>query len=611
MTKFLSTIRNILLFKNARKYFLLIPLIIIHVFTFSDECPFIYGIHDHSPRPEEYLAHFENASNVKRGWVTATVAIGHDPDNNAGEDFSWFELRNHTVICRINNGYSDIGTIPLPDQYNNFAQRCANFVKNSKGCDIWIIGNETNLALEWPPENNHKAYLSPQSYAECFRACYNAIKAVRPNHKICSQALAPWAGPYGTGSFGSITHDGNPVVWVDYMKQMLESIKASGGIDGIGLHINSRGYSYSDIHSTAQMNVGGKQLYSSFYVYKDWVNYGIPESLYHLPLYASESNGMYYWKKGHPENTEAHYEAGWMQEIYREIDEYNRTVAAPEGKPKYHCINMYRWCAWCDGWNIDGDTNPYKSQILSDLDEALTHGYRWDSSGPTPTPTVTPPPTPTPMPGSYWTDFFEADFIDQSAPEPHWKIYSQNAFAINQSGGYLRFSGSSGASFGGIYNGDYETYTDFSLHTSMNAIDISSTAGSPNESNAEIRFRATGGTGYSLSFKAGTSDNKINLRRSDTWAIVQNKEIPHNFINEEVMFVSIDCESEQIEIKIGKSPGSDDILNWDFTDSRFGTGCFWLFAYQMKEVHFDYIMIGPPGWNPFEKKPYNAIWFLY
>ncbi len=564
----------------------------------ADECPFLYGIHDHEPSPAEYLSHIENASGVGRGWVTATVAVGHDPGDMGGVDFTWFSNRGHTVICRINNGYFNEGTIPLPVHYSDFATRCANFVANSPGCEIWVIANETNLACEWPPSGNHKAYVSPQSYADCFRLCYDAIKAVRPTHKVCSQALAPWAGPYGSGTLSSYTHDGNPLNWVQYMNQMLTAIHSSGGIDGIALHITSRGYNYSDIHSTAQMNAAGQLLYSSFYVYKDWVNYGIPSLLYSLPLYATECNGMYYWKGGHPENPAAHYESGWVQEIYHEIDNYNRTVAATEGKPRYHCINFYRWCSHCDDWNIDGDSNPYKSQILADLDDALTHAYRWDTSEPTPTPTP-PAPTPTPLPGSTWCDFFEGTAVDTSPPEPDWKLYSQGGFSITQSGGFLRLVGSSGASYGGIYNGDYETYSDFAIHTKLIIVDTDSTQGGSSEANAEIRFRTQSGAGYSLSFKAGDADQKVNLRRSDTWAIIQNKQVSHTFSNGETFYVSIDCNGTQIATKVGTTGGADDVVNWELTDSTFQTGCFWLFGYQLKEADFDYVYVGPQGWNPF------------
>ncbi len=343
------------------------------------ESPNLYGIHDHDPSPREYLDHI--SSGGARGWVTATVAIGADPNNTSGDDFSWIEDLGHTVIVRLNYGYCPDGTIPPADRYDDFARRAANYVAASRGAHIWLIGNETNLPVEWPVVDGRLRYVSPQEYATVFRKVYDAIKAVRPDDKVITQAIAPFAGPYGEGSACGYPHDGNPLNWVQYLNQTLTAVSASGGLDGIALHINSRGYTYDDIHSEAKVDAGGQALYFSFYVYKDWVDYGIPSSLYHLPLYATECNGLYYWSGGHPENPDAHYEAGWMQEIYAEIDRYNQE-AAVSGKPIFRCVNMYRWCAWCDGWNIDG--SPYEDQILADLDGVVTAGYTWPGNNGTP-----------------------------------------------------------------------------------------------------------------------------------------------------------------------------------------------------------------------------------
>lgn len=339
----------------------------------GQECAYLYGIHDHDPSPQEWLNHV--AAGGARSWITATVAIGHNPNDYGGANFTTFSNQGHAVICRLNNGYGEDGTIPTTDQYANFAQRCANFVNATTGCDMFIIGNETNLANEWPKVNGWRSYISPQSYASCFRLCYNAIKSVKPNAKVLCQALAPFAGPYGAGS----DHDGNPLGWTTYMNQMLTAIGASGGIDGIAVHINSRGYTYADVHSTAQVN----GQYWSFYVYKDWVNLGTPASMRTLPYYATECNGIYYWKGGHPEcsscsNASCCYQADWIEWIYQEINSWNQAHAAT-GEGIYRCVNMYRWCSWCDGWNIDG--SPQKGQILTDLDQAVTQQYTWPGSG--------------------------------------------------------------------------------------------------------------------------------------------------------------------------------------------------------------------------------------
>jgi hypothetical protein len=348
------------------------------------ESPYLYGIHDHSPDPSEFLSRITNATG-SGGWITATVAVGANTNDLTGVNFNPLANAGHTVICRINYGYFPDGTIPVPAKYNDFAVRCKSFVSNSSGCNIWLIGNELNLSAEWPFDGVRFNYVSPQEYAVCFRKAYDAIKSIRPGDKVIPQATAPWGGPYGAGAqnVGGTNYpsDGVPLTWVQYQNQVLSAITNSGPVDGIALHIGSRGYHYADIHSTNKF--GSLGLYSSFYVYKDWIDFGIPPALYHLPLYVTECNGLYYWKGGGPpgEDPSQHYEPGWMQEIYAEINRYNQS-AATNGRPVFRCFNLYRWCANCDGWNIDGASDAYKAQILGDLDAAAAQRYAWPAYQP-------------------------------------------------------------------------------------------------------------------------------------------------------------------------------------------------------------------------------------
>lgn len=343
----------------------------------------IYGIHDHEPNPSEFLNHI-TAGGAESGWVTATVAVGADTNDMSGVDFTFLSNQGHTVICRINHSYFPGGTIPLPAKYDAFAARCANFVAHSHGCSMWIIGNELNIAGEWPadPVTLRSAYVAPTAYAACFRKVYDAIKAVQPHARIMPQASAPFSGPFGEQILPyagtNYISDPNPLNWVQYENQMLTAIKNTGPLDGIALHVYSRGYNCADIHSTQTRSAAGQSLYFSFYCYKDWVNLAIPSDLYHLPLYITECNGYYFWKGGHHENPAAHYEPGWIQEVYAEINRYNESAFA-SGKPVFRCVNLYRWCAGCDGWNIDGD-NPYKGQMMSDLDQAIARKYRWPTN---------------------------------------------------------------------------------------------------------------------------------------------------------------------------------------------------------------------------------------
>lgn len=330
------------------------------------ETSFIYGIHDFEPSPGAFLSRLEAAGT--RGSITATEAVGHNPADRSGKDYRGLANRGHRIIGRLNHGYFPNGTIPLRAQWGDFAKRCANFAAASPGCEAWVIGNETNLWGEWPADaTGYHKYISPEDYAQCFRLVYDAIKAARPAHQVIPQALAPFAGPYGSAA----SHDGMPIDHVTYLRRMLEAIRASGGIDGVAVHINSRGYSRAEVFSTQKVNGN----YWSFFCYKDWLERGIPSALWGLPVYATESNGYYFWKGGHSENPAKTYEAGWVQAVLLEIDRWNHNEAVVDGKPRIHAVNFYRWCTSCDGWNIDGA--PQEGQILADLEQAASYKLAW------------------------------------------------------------------------------------------------------------------------------------------------------------------------------------------------------------------------------------------
>ena len=107
------------------------------------ESEYLFGLHD--PGGERYMIEAG-----KPGWIVFTEGIGHDPNNRSGADYRPYSSRGLGIITRLNNGYYPEGTIPNSSDYANFAKRCANFVANSPGCKIWIIGNEMNYRIERP-----------------------------------------------------------------------------------------------------------------------------------------------------------------------------------------------------------------------------------------------------------------------------------------------------------------------------------------------------------------------------------------------------------------------------------------------------------------------------
>lgn len=105
---------------------------------------FIFGIHE--PGGEQWML-----DAGRPGWIVFTEELGRDPNNFSGKNFLPWANRNLGILCRLNNGYFPNGTIPNSAFYDDFARRCANYVANSQGCKIWIIGNETNFEIERPP----------------------------------------------------------------------------------------------------------------------------------------------------------------------------------------------------------------------------------------------------------------------------------------------------------------------------------------------------------------------------------------------------------------------------------------------------------------------------
>lgn len=201
---------------------------------------------------------------------------------------------------------------------------------------------------------------------------------------------------------------------------------------------------------------------------------------------------------------------------------------------------------------------------------------------------------------SNWCDDFDGIEIDTKMPEPAWTIVKEGQFNINQSNGLLHIVGYSGPGLAGLCNESNRSYSNFSIHAKLIFTNPSSTIKNQ-EGNAEIRFRVVEGTGYSLSFKTADKPPVINLRRSDSWLLIQDKSIQHDFYPGEMLYVNIDCKDSRIVIKVGTAQGSSNVVFWDFHDPSFSRGSFWIQAYQLKGLDVDYFYVLPSGSDPFTK----------
>jgi hypothetical protein len=333
--------------------------------------PTIYGIHDHDSGVTEFLdAHLSG----HRGWVTATIEIGDNPD--ASNDFSDITGRGHEVIVRLNYGYNCRGSIPPRWKWDRYAAALGTYAANTTTARIFVIGNETNLPIEWPLIEDPSARITPADYAEFFQKAYDAIKARRPDAQVVTQALAPFAAFTSGTVCGGRPHGPSPAYSADYHRQMLNAILNRGIVpDGIAVHVNSRTYDLGRFDETNVLS-DGRTVAWSFNVHREWVDY-TPSALWSKPFYATETNGTWWWSDNPDPGND--YRAGWMQKAYETIDSYN-AWAASHGRPLYRCLNPYRWCEWCDGhFGING--SGYEGQIRSDYDVAVSRDYTWTTEG--------------------------------------------------------------------------------------------------------------------------------------------------------------------------------------------------------------------------------------
>lgn len=285
---------------------------------------FIYGLHE--PGGE---AHLRAGS-----WIVFTHELGHDPTVQTGFDFSAW--KDYNVIARLNNGYFPNGTIPKPEFYADFTQRCANFVFNSSGCHRWIIGNEPNHSQERP----QGALISASDYIQCFNQVAAAIHAMYGFEldEVIPGAIAPWNVESGD--------------WLTYFEKVLNGCQ---GVGAIALHTYTHGSDPSMIIDETKMDAPYSDRRYNFRSYQDFLSC-VPERLRGLPVYITETDQTEPWADV-PNST-------WVQEAYKEIDTWNKG----DGQ-KVHCLCLYRWTNY-DQWVLEG-----KQNVIADFEAAQVHGY--------------------------------------------------------------------------------------------------------------------------------------------------------------------------------------------------------------------------------------------
>lgn len=553
--------------------------------------PYIYGMHDYNSTVQSLLTH----GGEPRGWVLILQSLdGYTGGLNS-------EVVNAAnaglgVVVRLHWGYGTTGTLPPQSQYSTYASRAANFITTHIDyCLFYSIANEPNLCAEWPAGGaadggcdpnctSIREQITSARYASAFQQVYNALSpSVQSRAKLLLAPTGVWAGNFNCAAHGFEVFD-----FLCYLREILALIPEHM-IGGFTFHPKTHTHSVSEITSTALSSPSfgcgqNERVHWYFKVYEDLMD-EIPVNQRDKPVFFKELNP-------HDGGGWQNQDNGYVVAAYNEINAWN--AAHPDRL--ITAMMLYRWDDGNDIWDIHS-----RPLVQQDLQNAVALGQTANGAGfctppATPTPTV-PPPSCT---GGLWCDQFDDGVIDSSSPEPWWTLLMANGFGLAESGGQLRLNGASGQfSNGGVRNNT--NYADLSIHAKLVFENISPAPGGTNESNAEIRFRMDPSTlvGYALTFHAGTDAgaDRITLRRSDTFSVYQST--PHSFTSGEVLYVSINANGSSLNIQVGTSPGGANVVNWSLANGDFGSGRVLLYNYLMTTLTFDYVLVGPAGWDPF------------
>ncbi len=293
----------------------------------------------------------------KPGWVVIHVQV--NPPDSTG-DFSALAAQGLGVLVCLNNGYGRAGSIPSSAEYEEFARQCADFVGDSSGARVWIIGNAPNRAAERPGNDgsaNSGEVITPEMYARCFNECRQAIRAV-PGHEsdfVIPAAIAP---------FNSQTHYlNNPNGdWVRYFADVLFQITTQGGkVDGLALHVGTHGHEANLITSEARGHGHFSVRRWQFRAYRDFLAAVLP-AMRNLPVFITQA---------HPfESGWTNHNRKWVQAASIEINAWNENTA----NQPIQALCFYRWHQLPVDSSECGMSD--KPQVIEDFCAALQNDYR-------------------------------------------------------------------------------------------------------------------------------------------------------------------------------------------------------------------------------------------
>lgn len=283
---------------------------------------YILGMHEQGAE-----SHF-----IHPGPIVTTHELGLGTFGSTTVDFTDLVAKGFYFIARLNHGYGSKGTIPLRQYYGIFAATVASFVKFSKGCSRWIIGNEMNCARERPSGT----IITPENYIDCYRRCRDAIHELsgHEHDEVLVGAVGPWNDESGP--------------WLEYFSRIINI-----QLDGITLHTYTHGSNVYLITSEQKMNPPYQNCHYEFRAYRDFMNLIVDKS---LPVYITEADQNGSWIA-----------TGWIEAACNEITRWNLTP----GNQQIRALIMYRWPKY-DEYYIEG-----KTDVIADFEAAGKNAQEW------------------------------------------------------------------------------------------------------------------------------------------------------------------------------------------------------------------------------------------
>jgi len=311
------------------------------------------------------------------GWTVLTVEHGDNPHHTGGGDFRDVREKGRVPIVRLNKGYGKAGTIPIPERYDEGSHRAAKYVEASKGCDVWIVGNEWNTSWERPerPDGTRPPIL-PEQYAAYYSLVWERIHEI-PGHEMDIVLFAP-VGPWNPET----TYPGNERG--DWLRTYQDAQAATTTpIDGFAWHAYSRQQVPGRLSSHFYMTQPGwGDHHWEFRVFEDWNRATLAK---HRGAYKflTEFDANEPWLD---ENR------GFFGAAAQEVFVWNKNRDA--GDAAIQALVAYRW--EFDKWYIKGRHN-----LIADYHEAVARNLTAPAYLDPTVPPIDPPPPP--PPGNTWT----------------------------------------------------------------------------------------------------------------------------------------------------------------------------------------------------------------